>query len=136
MTYFEILKFIFRLDVFYEVFYQGTFFRVKWLFWVVQQNHAPIFFSIFSAMTIEDWRARIDALNGELITLLNKRASFAHEIGKVKKQAGLPVLDEGREARVLDAVGELAQKSGGPLTEESVKRIFQVIMEETRKVED
>ena len=47
MTYFEILKFIFRLDVFYEVFYQGTFFRVKWLFWVVQQNHAPIFFSIF-----------------------------------------------------------------------------------------
>ena len=94
------------------------------------------FFSIFPAMTIEDWRARIDALNGELVTLLNKRASFAHEIGKVKKQAGLPVLDEGREARVLNAVGELAQKSGGPLTEESVKRIFQVIMEETRKVED
>ena len=87
-------------------------------------------------MTIEDWRARIDALNGELITLLNKRASFAHEIGTVKKQAGLPVLDEGREARVLNAVGKLAQKSGGPLTEESVKRIFQVIMEETRKVED
>lgn len=87
-------------------------------------------------MTIEDWRTRIDALNEELITLLNKRASFAHEIGKVKKRAGLPVLDGGREARVLNAVGELAQKSGGPLTEESVKRIFQVIMEETRKVED
>ena len=121
---------------FYEVFYQGTFFPGEMAVLGCPAESRSHLFSIFSAMTIEDWRARIDALNGELITLLNKRASFAHEIGKVKKQAGLPVLDEGREARVLNAVGKLAQKSGGPLTEESVKRIFQVIMEGTRKVED
>lgn len=87
-------------------------------------------------MTIDDWRARIDELNVELISLLNKRASFAREIGKVKKQAGLPVLDPDRESRVLDAVGELARNGEGPLGEESIKRIFQVVMEETRKVED
>ena len=87
-------------------------------------------------MTIDDWRARIDELNVELISLLNKRASFAREIGKEKKLAGLPVLDPERESRVLDAVGELALKGEGPLSEESIKRIFQVVMEETRKVED
>ena len=87
-------------------------------------------------MNIEDWRARIDELNAELVSLLNKRASFAHEIGVLKKQAGLPVLDQGREGRVLDSVSALSRNSAGPLGEESIKRIFQVIMEETRKVED
>ena len=87
-------------------------------------------------MNIEDWRARIDELNVEIVSLLNKRASFAREIGKEKKLAGLPVLDPERESRVLDAVGELARKGEGPLSEESIKRIFQVVMEETRKVED
>jgi chorismate mutase len=87
-------------------------------------------------MNIEDWRARIDELNVEIVSLLNKRASFAHEIGKLKKQAGLPVLDQSREGRVLDSVEEIAKNQEGPLDAQSVKRIFQVIMEETRKVED
>jgi len=87
-------------------------------------------------MNIEDWRARIDELNVELVSLLNKRASFAHEIGKLKKRAGLPVLDQGREGRVLDSVEAIAKNQQGPLDAQSVKRIFQVIMEETRKVED
>lgn len=87
-------------------------------------------------MNIEDWRARIDELNVEIVSLLNKRASFAHEIGKLKKLAGLPVLDQGREGRVLDSVEEIAKNQEGPLDAQSVKRIFQVIMEETRKVED
>ena len=93
-------------------------------------------FSTFPAMNIEDWRTRIDELNVELISLLNKRASFAHEIGKLKKQAGLPVLDQGREGQVLDSVEEIAKNQEGCLNPQSVKRIFQVIMEETRKVED
>ena len=87
-------------------------------------------------MNIEDWRARIDELNVEIVSLLNKRASFAHEIGKLKNQAGLPVLDQGREGRVLDSVEEIAKNQEGPLDAQSVKRIFQVIREETRKVED
>ena len=89
-------------------------------------------------MDINDWRIRIDELNQQLIDLLNKRASFAVEIGKLKKQMGLPVLDASREQVVLDRVGALAesaQKSGGCLSAESVKNIFKAIMEETRKVE-
>ncbi|MCQ2124040.1 MAG: chorismate mutase [Fibrobacter sp.] len=84
-------------------------------------------------MKIEDWRNRIDELNGELIALLNKRATYATEIGKLKKELGLPVLDASREQAVLDRVGSM---TNGPLSSDSIKKIFQTIMEETRKVED
>ncbi|WP_407457956.1 chorismate mutase [Fibrobacter sp.] len=84
-------------------------------------------------MNIEDWRKRIDELNDELIALLNKRATYATEIGKLKKQLGLPVFDATREQAVLEKVSSLTK---GPLTPESIKNIFQVIMQETRKVEE
>lgn len=84
-------------------------------------------------MKIEDWRNQIDEVNVQLIELLNKRATYATEIGKLKKEQGLPVFDADREQFILDKMGSL---TNGPLSSESVKKIFQVIMEETRKVED
>ena len=84
-------------------------------------------------MKIDDWRIRIDELNDELITLLNKRATYATEIGKLKKEMGLPVFDAAREQAVLESVATLTK---GPLSPESIKNIFQVIMQETRKVEE
>lgn len=90
-------------------------------------------FSKFPTMKIEDWRIRIDELNDEIIALLNKRATYATEIGKLKKELGLPVLDESREQAVLEKVGALTK---GPLTSDSIKAIFRTIMAETRKVED
>lgn len=90
-------------------------------------------FSTFFNMKIDDWRIRIDELNEELIALLNKRASFATEIGKIKKELGLPVLDQAREDAVLEKVGSMTK---GPLSSDSIKEIFRTIMAETRKVED
>ena len=87
-------------------------------------------------MEIEDWRMRIDELTDTLISLLNKRAEFATEIGKLKKEKGLPVFDASREEAVLAVVAEKAEKAGGPLTPESIRQISKVIMEETRKVEE
>ena len=87
-------------------------------------------------MDINEWRIRIDELNDELMSLLNKRATYAAEIGKIKKQKGLPVFDEGREQSVLNLVAEKAAKAGGALSPESFQNIFRVIMEETRKVEE
>lgn len=83
-------------------------------------------------MEIDNWRIRIDELNDELIALLNKRARYALEIGKIKKTLGLPIYDATRENAVLEAVSKLTT---GPLSPESIKNIFQVIMQETRKVE-
>ena len=91
--------------------------------------------TIFFRMEIEDWRIRIDELTDSVIALLNKRAVYATEIGKIKKQKGLPVLDTAREEAVLAEVAEKAEKAGGPLSGESGRRILKGIMEETRKGE-
>ena len=93
-------------------------------------------FSIFPRMEIDDWRKRIDELTDTIISLLNQRAVYAAEIGKLKKEKGLPVFDAARENSVLDVVAEKAEKAGGPLSPDSVRNIFRTIMEETRKVEE
>lgn len=84
-------------------------------------------------MDINDWRKKIDSLENTLIDLLNERASYALEIGKLKKIQGLPVLDAAREQEILDRV---ASKSKGPLPAESMKLLFSVLMQETRKIEE
>ncbi|MDR1760385.1 MAG: chorismate mutase [Fibrobacter sp.] len=84
-------------------------------------------------MDISDWRNRIDALEDMLILLLNKRASYAVEIGKIKKEQKMPVLDPSREQIILDRV---ASKTEGPLSPEALRRIFKTIIEETRKIEE
>ena len=40
-------------------------------------------------MDINDWRAKIDAIDTTLLHLLNVRAAFALEVGKLKGAGGL-----------------------------------------------
>ncbi len=89
----------------------------------------------FPGMDIANWRTRIDELENVIIELLNKRAEYAVEIGKIKKANGLPVLDASREREILVRVAEKAARENGPLSPESMQRIFQTIMAETRQVE-
>jgi chorismate mutase len=84
-------------------------------------------------MDISHWRKDIDELEDQIIALLNKRTSYAVEIGKIKQEHGIPVLDATREKEILDRV---ALKTNGPLSPDSIRAIFKTIMEETRKVED
>lgn len=86
-------------------------------------------------MDIANWRTKIDELENTLIELLNNRANYAVEIGKIKKEKGLPVFDASREQEILERVAAKVKAAGGPLSPESMKRIFQVIMTETRQVE-
>ena len=86
-------------------------------------------------MDISNWRTRIDELENMIIELLNKRAAYAVEIGKSKKQEGLPVFDASREQEILNRVAEKTRAQNGPLSPESMQRIFQTIMTETRQVE-
>lgn len=86
-------------------------------------------------MDIANWRTRIDELENVIIELLNKRAEYAVEIGKIKKQEGLPIFDAVRENEILERVAAKAERHGGPLSSEAMQRIFRTIMVETRMVE-
>lgn len=84
-------------------------------------------------MELSDWRRRIDALNQQLLELLNERAKCAQGIAEIKKKKMLPVLDGERERQVIEAV--LAGNKG-PLPDDSIRRIFECIMAEHRRLEE
>jgi chorismate mutase-like protein len=79
--------------------------------------------------TLEDWRQQIDALDAELLRLLNRRASIACEIARVKVSRGIAAYDPAREAQVLERI---TAQNAGPFEDESVRAIFHGIIHETR----
>jgi chorismate mutase len=81
--------------------------------------------------SLADWRLEIDALDAELLRLLNQRAAIACEIAVVKVASGLPAYDAAREAQVLERI---VAKNSGPLEEQSVVAIFSRVIHETRRL--
>lgn len=92
------------------------------------QNGQPI---AAADKTLDDWRRQIDALDSELLRLLNQRAAIACEIAAIKVASGLPAYDGNRERQVLARV---AEKNTGPLDQQSVIDIFSGIIRETRRL--
>ena len=81
---------------------------------------------------LDDVRRQIDQLDARLLRLLNKRARFALEIGRIKDRRKWPIFDAKREAVVLRHV---ARANRGPLSSNAVRRIFQAILNECRRRE-
>jgi chorismate mutase len=81
---------------------------------------------------LAELRRKIDALDEALVRLLNTRAACALEIGRVKKHAGLPIYQPTREAEVL---GHVQAINPGPLDDEAVRRLFERIIDEARRLE-
>jgi chorismate mutase-like protein len=81
---------------------------------------------------VSDWRAAIDVLDGQLLTLLNLRAKLACELGKVKREAGMEIIDPEREQQVLARV---CQRNDGPLDQDAITRIYVSIIQEARRVQ-
>ena len=81
---------------------------------------------------LAELRQKIDALDEQLVRLLNARAACALEIGRVKKTAGLPVYQPSRETEVLRHVQSI---NPGPLDDAAVRRLFERIIDEARRLE-
>jgi chorismate mutase/prephenate dehydratase len=77
-------------------------------------------------------RTQIDALDRELLTLLNRRAALALEVGEIKKREGSAVFRPEREAQVID---NLKAFNAGPLAADSVAPIWREIMSACRSLE-
>lgn len=84
-----------------------------------------------SSKTLDDWRRQIDALDTELLRLLNQRAAIACEIAVVKVASGIPAYDGNREHMVL---ARMTEENPGPLDQQSVTAIFSSIICETRRL--
>ncbi len=75
-------------------------------------------------------RNRIDALDDQLLELLNQRGKLAQAVGHAKN--GAPIYRPEREAQV---VRRLQAANAGPLSNESVELLFKEIMSACRSLE-
>ncbi|HUG80655.1 MAG TPA: chorismate mutase [Bryobacterales bacterium] len=84
-------------------------------------------------MDVSDWRARIDEIDWRLLELLNERVRCVLKLSPLKLRAAIPVYSPEREREVI---GKLQERNQGPLDDEAVRRIFTLIMEEMRAVQE
>ena len=82
--------------------------------------------------TIDDWRIRIDEIDRQLVELFNERAQCAIEIGHIKRRLGLEVYSPTREAQVI---ANVTGANHGPLDHEAVRRLFERVIDESRRIE-
>ena len=81
---------------------------------------------------IDVWRDRIDALDDRLLVLLNQRAKCSIEIGWIKRAHDLEIYVPAREVQILR---RMSRANRGPLREESIRRLFERIIDESRATE-
>jgi chorismate mutase-like protein len=72
-------------------------------------------------MDIPHWRKKIDAIDQEILRLLNERARAAHEIGKIKETTHAAIYEPDRERIIFD---KLYQANNGPLTHDDIQKIY------------
>jgi chorismate mutase len=83
-------------------------------------------------LDIDDWREEIDAIDEKLINLLNRRSTCAIEIGRLKREREMPIYSPEREKQVIDHVLGV---NDGPLEPEAIRRLFERIIDESRRIE-
>ena len=81
---------------------------------------------------IGELRDEIDRIDGELVTLLSRRATQALEIGQIKKGLQMEIYQPSREEAVLRHVRSLNK---GPLDGDAIARLFERIIDEARRLE-
>lgn len=83
-------------------------------------------------MTIDELRQEIDRLDSQLLRIFNERAALALRIGEVKKGLSLPVYDPAREKRIFQRMRE---ENPGPLDDQAIVRLFERVIDESRRLE-
>ncbi|MBI1886794.1 MAG: chorismate mutase, partial [Nitrosomonadales bacterium] len=79
---------------------------------------------------LKQLREQIDRLDDELLTLVNRRAALAQQIGHLKPDG--VVLRPEREAQVLQ---RLQGNNHGPLSNDAVAQLFTEVMSQCRALE-
>jgi len=77
-------------------------------------------------------RERIDRVDLRIVELLNERTIIAEEIGNIKKRANMPIYEPKREDQVF---ANVTASNRGPMPNDAVRRIFERIIDEMRRVQ-
>ena len=83
-------------------------------------------------MDISDWRKKIDDLDSVLVDLLNQRANAAQEIGRLKRQSGMPIYEPKREQEIFENVSRMSR---GPLKGRHLVQIYERVIDVMRNLQ-
>lgn len=78
-------------------------------------------------------RAEIDAVDREIVALLNRRTRLGLAAGKAKMQTGRPITDTEREREVMVRV---AMANGGPLPQDALLALYRQLIETIKRLEE
>jgi chorismate mutase len=81
---------------------------------------------------IDDLRRAIDEIDRQILDLLAQRVRVVLAVGDYKRRNGVPVYDPERERSLLARLASLAPE---PLDGDTVKRIFERLIDESRRLE-
>ena len=88
-------------------------------------------------MSVDDVRAQIDAIDDELLELLDRRARLASEAGRAKSDEGRELYDPERERAILGRLERaLATKQDAVFPAGSVRSVFREIISACLSVEE
>lgn len=82
--------------------------------------------------SIKSLRREIDQIDAQIVELLAKRAHHAVDIGKLKREQGLPHFDGGREK---DLIESCMRRNKGPLQDKALKAVFKEIVSACRELQ-
>ena len=78
-------------------------------------------------------RQAIDAVDDDILQLINQRLSIAREIGRIKAEKGVQVVDPVRESSLIERLNALNK---GPLGKENLYHIFREIITVSREIQE
>lgn len=81
---------------------------------------------------LERLRRAIDEVDRQILELVAERVRLVLQVGDVKRAHDMPVYDPERERRVLETLAAAAPE---PLDATTIKRVFERIIDESRRLE-
>lgn len=81
---------------------------------------------------LREQRERIDQLDQQIVALLEERFAVSLEVGAIKAQHQLPVLDAEREQKIIHL---LRDKVTNPIFEEAIIQVYQTLMDASKTLQ-
>ena len=85
--------------------------------------------------TLDECRKAIDAIDDEVLTLLNERMKIVHRVGEIKNQSGGAIYRPEREKAIIERLAKLSKEQNGLLNKSAIEAIFLEIFAVARNLE-